>query len=457
MTIKYSDGYEYSQLAHKNKYFNAFLSDKYLKKSCYDCKYKNQYSISDLCIGDPWGIKSNDFNIAAGVSFIKSFTIKGDQLLNAVEGLKIVPAEYDGRNTNGGMRNTIGRKPEEYDKSIFDKKVAIITLSLHSNIGGVLQGYALAKKINSLDGYSAEVLSVKSGSLLPFAAENVPLRTFEKSEDIMKIKEGDYDIYVVGSDQVWRKCYSTSKGNFSNYYIDVPFLHFTNNWTKTRLSYAASFGVSGNQWEYQDDENKDIAKLLNQFNAVSVRETISKADCQEKLGLDVKVCVDPTLLISKETYLDLCKNIEEKHLDIGIYILDTTPELEDKITQWTQSNNGVGGKLGGQSVEEWLAGFRDADCIITDSYHGCIFSIIFGKPFICLYNRARGGARFDSLVEMCGIKTYEKDGLDLSTAEYNRVNTETISSLIAESEEFLCKSLNSKPIKMSVEGIKERK
>jgi hypothetical protein len=127
---------------------------------------------------------------------------------------------------NGCLSNIISTKPETYNPNIFKKKVAIITLHLFNNIGGILQAFALNKLITEA-GYNSEVITKKDGRLLSFAKNNINLRLINSAADITKIKENEYDIYVVGSDQIWRKKYTT--GEFNKDYINIPFLYFTNN------------------------------------------------------------------------------------------------------------------------------------------------------------------------------------------------------------------------------------
>ena len=69
------------------------------------------------------------------------------------------------------------------------------------------------------------------------------------------------------------------------------------------------------------------------------------------------------------------------------------------------------------TVEEWLKGFHDAEFVFTDSFHGCVFSIIFNKPFIAFGNEGRGMARFDSLLKMFGLEELLITSVDQFTPE----------------------------------------
>lgn len=396
--IKYSDGQVLNEHHSTNKYIQAFLSDKYLKSSCYDCQFKNSYSISDLIIGDAWGTKS-PYKSQYGISFIQVLTDKGQEFLNKITTISKILQEPNYQ-ANGCFKNKISITPAKSTLDLFQKKVGIITLHLIDNYGGTLQAWALNKYITGL-GYKAETITWKDSRILDFAKKNIPLRTFNTSRELKNIKQSDYDILVVGSDQIWRHRFIT--GDFGEEHINIPFLQFTNGWNKTRISYAASIGVAGENWEYPEIETKNISNLLQNFNAISVREIQSVQDCKNKLNLNVTNCVDPTLLISRQEYLKLCENEAPYAEDIFVYLLDETQEKITEINSYCKKNNLSYFKTRTKTVESWLAAFRDAKYIITDSFHGCIFALLFNKPFICLYNKWRGNARFDSLIQLFNI------------------------------------------------------
>ena len=433
--INYSDGKTLKEHHNKNKYIKAFLSDKYLKISCYNCKFKNEFSCADMIIGDAWG-QQKLTDTTNGVSFIKTLTEKGEYLLKNNNDIKLIPYNYTNM-PNGCLVNKLNKPPEAYNKNIFRKKVAIITLHLFNNIGGILQAFALNKLITDA-GYLAETFTWKDSRLLDFAKNNIKLRIFNTAADIKNINEDEYDIFVVGSDQIWRKKYCSWE--FKNEYINIPFLYFTNHWTKTRIAYAASIGVAKNTWEYNNEDCNKIANILKSFNALSVRELQSIEDCQNKFGINVNNCLDPTILLNKEIYLNLCNNVATTTKDLFIYLLDETTEKNNAIDSYCLENNITYFKAT-TSVEEWLAGFRDAKYIFTDSFHGCIFSIIFHKPFICLYNKDRGNARFDSLILLFKLNNIIYNIQDLKSTTFTYANYDLIEKKITESTNFLLNSL----------------
>ena len=101
---------------------------------------------------------------------------------------------------------------------------------------------------------------------------------------------------------------------------------------------------------------------------------------------DATLTLDPTLLLPASHYSQLCKNISKKE-GIFTYILDNNDHKTTLINNASATLHQSIIKFNPSNVEDWLAGFRDCSCVITDSYHGCLFSIIFNKPFICILNQ----------------------------------------------------------------------
>ena len=207
-----------------------------------------------------------------------------------------------------------------------------------------------------------------------------------------------YDAYIVGSDQIWRKKYASS-------WLSLMFLDFVSSNEKVkRLAYAVSFG--DNKKELTSREIKKLDKLYKLFDGVSIREDSASILLDEYGWTIPKPChvLDPTLLLRLEDYNILIDAGNTTPLlgKLACYILDPTPEKESYIEQKAREMNTIPHKvyltIGQQpSVEQWLRMFRDSEFIVTDSYHGYLFSIIYNKPCHLFLNEKRGNARFDSL------------------------------------------------------------
>lgn len=204
------------------------------------------------------------------------------------------------------------------------------------------------------------------------------------------------DAWIVGSDQVWRPWCSP--------YIENCFFDFLPENSGKRIAYAASFGTD--KWEISTEKTAKLIPLAKRFDAISVREESGVKLANDFLDVEATHVVDPTLLLSAEDYLKIIpKNllIKEKPKLIT-YILDPDKEKikeirkDEKILGIKEKKVGIMHKDRLDSIEEWLADFATADFVITDSFHGTVFSIIFNKPVKILKNPLRGNARLDSLL-----------------------------------------------------------
>ena len=209
-----------------------------------------------------------------------------------------------------------------------------------------------------------------------------------------------FDALVVGSDQVWRSKLVNPIEDYYFSFIDYP----------TRLiSYAASFGVDVK--EYTTDEIVQCGKLIERFNAVSVREQSGVKLIRDiyKWKCNPVVMPDPTLLLTENDYWKIIGNRATENKNRGnlfCYILDKTQDKETVIEKLSTTYSlkprriYLSESYVYPSVEDWLSAFSDADFIFTDSFHGCVFSLIFRKPFIAYGNIERGLSRFISLLNI---------------------------------------------------------
>lgn len=221
------------------------------------------------------------------------------------------------------------------------------------------------------------------------------------------------DAIIVGSDQVWRPSYSPNQPNFF-----LNFLGEDN--TIKRISYAASFGTD--KWTFTDELTDICGELLKKFHAVSVREQSAIKLCKEYFHVDAVQVLDPTLLLDAKDYEKLIPQKQKSRGELFCYILDKNQEKVNMISHITnvthlkafesmpelpQSTYNLYGDIDkciSPPLEDWLSAFIEADMVVTDSFHGTVFSIIFNKPFWVIGNEKRGLARFDSLLSMFNLK-----------------------------------------------------
>lgn len=358
-------------------------------------------------------------------------------------------------------------------------KIAILTLNLNSNYGGLLQCYALQTVLERM-GHEVKVLSAPRYKWTYFFIYPLSCikRFFKKiflwrDVDILhplhqiinkniydfidhhinvttcirwnkKLAE-KYDVIIVGSDQVWRPDF-TSK-------IEHFFLDFAESTSIKRVAYAASFGVDNPC--YTETQIRRCSSLLKQFDAVSVREISGVDICSEYFGTFASLMPDPTLLLDRKDYSDLINtdDVLPYHGDLLVYFLDSTDEKEAILKDLMKETGLLSFYVNANAEDEdvsikqkiyprvtqWLQGFQQAKFVITDSFHGCVFSIIYNKPFIAIGNVERGLTRFISLLQNFGLQNRLISSVDEYNAKKNYllsdINHDLISSICNSQKE----------------------
>ena len=348
-------------------------------------------------------------------------------------------------------------------------KIGILTLPLHVNYGGILQAYALQTVLTRL-GHEPEVINTHFLDIfnrlpprwkrpLSYGKRTVKKVLIDRKTVIRRevkarhdyivmsqhtqqfidkyirnhyvlspseLQETDFDCIVVGSDQIWRprfypKAWGEDKTN--------AFLAFAKGWNIRRIAYGASFGVD--EWEFPEEHGEEYAALAQLFDAVSVREDSGVALCRDHLGVAAEHVLDPTMLLSADDYKSLINaaGVPQHDGNMFCYVLDKDEEkatLIDTIARERSLkpyhiNDGMVNRTAPlvervhPPVETWLRAFADARFVVTDSFHGCVFSIIFGKPFVAIGNVERGLSRMESLMRLFGLE----DHLLTDTSQYN--------------------------------------
>lgn len=324
-------------------------------------------------------------------------------------------------------------------------KIAILTHPLRTNYGGILQNFALQKilkrmghHVETIDCHEDKTFFYRIASFVKrnisryiFGKKYIPtgfhvnlsrkeflwitynLQTFiqkyinttEYIQSFDKLSDFDYrrfECYIVGSDQVWLPQFAPR--TYFDFLSDKPVI---------KIAYAASFGTP--EWIYSDELTKKCKVLINQFKAISVREDSAVDLCMKYFGVETTHVLDPTLLLKKEDYVELIEEDVPKTPDLLFtYFLDPDESKENIAAECKRQlglknhYSSIGFKNGDRvvipSISNWLSRFRDADFILTDSFHGLVFSIIFQKQFLVIANYKRGIARFTSLLSILGLQ-----------------------------------------------------
>ena len=367
-------------------------------------------------------------------------------------------------------------------------RICILTQPLKVNYGGILQAYALQATLRKLghQAWTEDRLEdsatlnrslylrmknffyflIKSGKFVftnsagyrptthQFIKSHIRLTAISQSHTKEMFSQYGFEAYIVGSDQVWRPLYSPFLFNY--------FLDFTKDDNVKRIAYAASFG--SDEWEFTPEETAYCASLLKKFNAVSVREKTAVQLCKTHLGVDAIQTLDPTLLLTKEDYLSLIpkKSIRNCPKYCMAYFLDVNTDKYNIIRDISEHLQCKGKTITISptpppkawdfiknhyylSVENWLNQFNQASFVITDSFHGCVFALLFNKPFVAIDSKRRGSARFQSILGLFDLQDRLINSYDdflrkktelLTPIDYNHVNA-VLAIKRAESISFL--------------------
>lgn len=310
-------------------------------------------------------------------------------------------------------------------------RIGIVTQPLVNNYGGVMQNFALQYVLKrmghtplTLDYIPAKniwriILSLLFNFVLFFTSKRrnvvdcLPVKRDKHVGEFMskyiqltrKIDHYSSDLInnyslnaiIVGSDQVWRPAYNDSV-LYDNY------LMFAYDYNIKKIAYAASFGVS--DWEYTPAMTEACRKLVSKFDAISVRESSGVKLCNRFLDVESCVVLDPTLLLTAEDYRPLFSTIPQLPYPYALhYILDKKNAINTTSGPIGIENVvsvSVSRKLT-CSIEEWLCLIFNAEIVITDSFHGMVFSVIFHKDFYVIGNKKRGVSRMLSILEGLGL------------------------------------------------------
>ena len=409
-------------------YLAAFLSDIGLRESCYRCQYANTRRVGDLTIGDFWGVdalKQPELNDGKGTSIVMVNTQKGKGLMNEINRqcklCKEVPLRAAtagnvvltrpnnrplGRNIFYSVLEESGfstafKNASSYKDMTSVKQWDAILFGKYweYNIGGSLTVYALYETLTTA---GMKVAVPDFGKVYMPGPPSFPYKRFYRDmppATMELMKQTDY--LVLASDQIWRPEWGWIGLSF-----DIAFLNFGDNDVK-RVSVATSFGVDETELHPLWNQIRGkVTTALKRFYRVSTREK-SGLDILKRFGRnDGAWVIDPVFLCGLEAYdkvIDMLPEVEPgltipQHY-VFYYMLDSTgpniitPELRllDKLCNVL----GIPEQRRPQNAVDFLALVKNSEFIVTDSFHGVCYALIYNKPFLCLVNEKRGGARFE--------------------------------------------------------------
>lgn len=325
------------------------------------------------------------------------------------------------------------------------KKIGVVGLFHDNNAGNILVKFSMYIKLKEF-GFDPIIVAL-SPKNINFLKKHLKLKMIKTN--FFELSEKDYDILMVNSDQTWNLFDNEDKT------LNVGYLKFAENWTIPRFVYGASLGV--NFWRFSRKFDIIARRLLKKFSGISVREKGAIKIVKKHLGIHPELVLDPTLIIDKNYYLDLIKNfkinfnIKKKYL--CIYQLDRNILLEKLVRDVSHSFNYKVYRINlfkEKFIEDFIYCIKNSNAVITDSFHGTIFSIIFKKPFITYINKYRGNGRFISLIKIFNLgqrivdkNNFTKVNINLLKTPLN-INQTLLNYLKNKSINFLKKNLNIK-------------
>lgn len=339
-------------------------------------------------------------------------------------------------------------------------KIGILTHPQGSNYGGLLQCYALSSFLRKQGHQTIVIHREKDRSfflwewirsilrffhfpryyspqqpydslanIIPFIDREINRTKPIRSQRTMRRICGEYglDAVIVGSDQVWRKDFAIEYGY--NYFLDfVPS-------DVKKISYAASLGL--NKWEYDNNQTKKIKQLLSCFDKISVREEEAIRILCDNLNINAELMIDPTLLLTSEEYDIIAspKLVNEKY--VFVYWLGEKSQCEKTIEGYISKGYkvvyvGLKEKMVLPSVGDWLSYIKYSDVVVTDSFHGCVFTLLYRRPLDVYENKSGGFGRIKTLFKLLGID----NGLHLSQDELEQMDN-NLNELRNKSRAFL--------------------
>ena len=508
-SIYFSNGSRYQKKKGECAYLRAFLNRLDMRESCGQCKFAAIPRQGDITLADFWDIDRFDkaFDDRKGTSLLLANNEKGKELLGVLrKGAKLLePAplehaiKYNSQIKYSSMhnekRNRFYSLMEDYgysfskatDYTLQDRyDVGFVGWWYGANYGSALTAFALNRALVDM-GKSVLMLNWPMNPPAPHGQGSRGKQFGEHFYDIpinfrplAKTHEfnNHCDCFVVGSDQLWNWYSNRDTGS---YYF---FLDWVDDQHK-KIAYSTSFGHDNVYYPY--NMRLRLCHLLSRFDAISVREHSGIEVCKHDFGVDAVQTMDPVFLASEHDYeqaLSLSSlTVDEPY--VIAYIMNPTPGKRDAVKKVAKELNLpykviVDGQedyqelktlldddenlLENMPVEDWLFLIKHASYVVTDSFHGFCFSLIFKRQVSVFPNLLRGKARFDTLSVIAGVEdrlfqTYE-DFVEaknwLHEIDYGQVESRMAPEIEA-SRKWLLDALEARKKQPSAQEIETRK
>ena len=384
---------------------------------CEVCPFDSFSREGDVSIGDFWhiGVVKPDLDDDKGTSCVLVNSPVGEywiscarvnmRLFKKVPAKLIIPGNENIINPIRHLNRrhffyNLGKKclRDNYIDCLTDKADCIVfnNALTEINYGSMLTAYAIQEVLIEL-GFYAKILNharvpmpkYKGSFAERFAIEYLNLTAPVNTEKDFLGLNSKTNVFMVGSDQMWRTKYWKEK-------VDKILLDFAER-SKRKIACSISFGMD--EFDGTEDEKRHFKESLKSFKAISVREDSGVAICRQEFDSDATWILDPVFILNPQRWQSMSKLSDIDFSGSLVYYgWDTSPTLNGKLERIAHQNGCSDVKnitFMKYDVESWLAAIKTAKLVVTDSFHGLCFSMIFRKKFVCVSWLGEG--RFNSL------------------------------------------------------------
>ena len=322
-----------------------------------------------------------------------------------------------------------------YRPNYLEKQYKMFSIGVYSRYKGIL---------NKIIHFGWRTFMIKSRYIKYIKFENfiktryILTKKYTEYEQLENTKF-NYDVIFCGSDQIWNT--DITEGFDKTFYLGFAGDNII------KASYAASVGRKKIDEKYKDEYKKYISRL----NYIALREETSKEVIQKYTDKPISITIDPTLLHSKEMWNEVAikSNINIPYKYILVYILEENSEFVKIVNAISEYLNlkvvspSKKKRFNNETIlidvgpEDFVNLFKNAEFVITNSFHGTVFSLIYEKRN-CIIPHKTTGARMCDLMKKVGLE-------DRVIKKYNDLNLEEIS-----------KPINYKLVKSKIQEEKEK-
>ena len=408
VTLYFEDGTSVVEhVHHDNEYIPVYMDGRIKRDCCYVCPFMGRVRNADIIIGDVWA-KWAAKEREKGISLVILNSQKGKWLFDKIDWDYCEKFDLNSRNNdplnkinnniptpNINRKNVLSNfaKGMDFMSAIKDRKVGLMNFNYpRDNYGALLLAYAMEKVVKKM-GFEPYTINYYNnpitmdfnpqGAMWKFREKYLNLYGFASTkEDLLKYNDR-FNTLIFGSDVIWKD---------TREYVYFADWIYGN---KNLIAYAASFCEN----KLPEVDNRKIL-CMQRFNSVSVRERSGIDICKKYANVDAEHVIDPSLLIEAQDYQKIIDDDNGAEVPSNDYLVYYTfwkfnpYAVNSKLpiyNLWKDENDET------RSFGQWLNLIKNCKCVITASFHGVCFSILYNKPFIYIKKPNEDNDRVNSL------------------------------------------------------------